>query len=120
MTDFTRLTEDYIGIIIGLTSSLCTKTVNSSSDIDVLDCTPKDDSYQHLRLRDQTIVQINEKYKIPVLILDFDGSVPKHVRLWPQSLAQRNQFLYLQRTLLSSPESSFASENSDSGFDTVF
>ena len=114
------MTVDYIGIIIGLTSSLCTKTVNSSSDIDVLDCTPKDDSYEYLRLRDQTIVQIDEKYKIPVLILDFDGCVRKHVCLWPQSPAQRNQFLYLQRTLLSSPEGSFASDNSDSGFDTVF
>ena len=114
------MTVDYIGIIIGLTSSLCTKTVNSSSDIDVLDCTPKDNSYEYLRLRDQTIVQIDEKYKIPVLILDFDGCVRKHVCLWPQSPAQRNQFLYLQRTLLSSPEGSFASENSDSGFDTVF
>ena len=100
--------------------NLRTKTVNSSSDIDVLDYTPKDDNYEYLRLRDEAIVQIDEKYKIPALILDFDECVPKHVRLWPQSPAQRNQFLYLQRTLLSSPEGSFASENSDSGFDTVF
>ena len=98
--------------------NLCSNIVNTS-DIDVLDYTPKDDSYEHMRQRGQIIVQIDEKYKVRVLILDFDGCVPKYVRLWPQSPLQQNQFLYLERTLLSSPEGSVVSENFDSGYNTV-
>ena len=55
-----------------------------------------------------------------MLILDFDGCVPKYVRLWPQSPVQQNQVLYLERTLLSSPEGSVVSENFDSAYNTVF
>ena len=97
--------------------NLCTKIVNSS-DIDVLDYTPKDDSFHYLRPRGQIIVQIDEKYKIPVLILDCDGYIPKYVRLWPQYPFHRNPF-FLERTPLSSPEGSVVSENFDSDFDTV-
>ena len=98
--------------------NLCSNIVNISG-IDVLDYTPKDDSYEYLRPRGQIIVQIDEKYKVRVLDLDFDGYVPKYVRLWPQSPLQQNQFLYLERTLLSSPEGSVVSENFDSGYNTV-
>ena len=98
--------------------NLCAKIVNSS-DIDVLDYTPKDDSFHYLRSRDQIIVQINEKYKILALILDFDGYVPKYVRLWPQSPVQRKK-IFLERIPLSSPKCSVVSENFDSGCDTVF
>ena len=99
--------------------NLCTKIVNSS-DIDVLDCTTKDDSYEYLMPRGQIIVQIDEKYNIPLLILDFDGCVPKYVRLWPQSPVQRNQFLHLERTPLSCLEGSVVSESFDDGYDAVF
>ena len=98
--------------------NLCSNIVNISG-IDVLDYTPKDDSYEYLWPRGQIIVQIDEKYKVRVLDLDFDGYVPKYVRLWPQSPLQQNQFLYLERTLLSSPEGSVVSENFDSGYNTV-
>ena len=54
-----------------------------------------------------------------MLDLDFDGCVPKYVRLWPQSPLQQNQFLYLERTLPFSPEGSVVSENFDSGYNTV-
>ena len=98
--------------------NLCSNILNSS-DIDVLDYTPKDDSYEYLRPRGKIIVQIDEKYKVRVLILGFDGCIPKYVRFWPQSTVQQNQFLYLDRTLLFSPEGSVVSENVDSGYNTV-
>ena len=96
--------------------NLCSNIVNTS-DIDVLDYTPKDDSYEYMRPRGKIIVQIDEKVR--VLILGFDGCIPKHVRFWPQSTVQQNQFLYLDRTLLFSPEGSVVSENVDSGYNTV-
>ena len=48
--------------------SLRTKFVNNSAIIDVLAYTPKDDSYEYLRPRGQIIVQIDENYKVPVVI----------------------------------------------------
>ena len=54
-----------------------------------------------------------------MLILDFEGCVPKYGRLWPQSSVHQNQFLYLERTLLSSPEGSVESETFDSGYNVL-
>ena len=99
--------------------NLCSNIVNSS-DIDVLDYTIKDNSYKYWGQGGQIIVQIDDKFKVRVLILDSDGCVPKYVRLWPQSPVQQNQVLYLERTLLSSPEGSVVSGNFDSAYNTVF
>ena len=60
---------------------LCSRIVNDSRNIDVLKCTPKDANYEYLRLNGQIIVQIDEKFKVPVVILDFDECVTKFVRL---------------------------------------
>ena len=41
---------------------LCSRIVNDSMNIDVLDYTPKDANYEYLRLRGQIIVQIDKKF----------------------------------------------------------
>ena len=56
---------------------LCSIIVNDSTNIDVLDYTPNDAGYEYLRPRGQIIVQIDEKFKVPVIILDFDECVTK-------------------------------------------
>ena len=71
----------------------CLSKIISSSVIDVLDYTPKDSSFEYLRPRAQIIVQIDKKFKVPVLILDFDNCPTKYSHLWPHDLVQRNQFL---------------------------
>ena len=100
---------------------LCSRIVNDSRNIDVLKCTPKDANYEYLRLNGQIIVQIDEKFEVPVVILDFDECVTKFVRLWPHNPVQRNQFLDLERTPLSSPAVSLrTSSGYGSGYDTIF
>ena len=97
------------------------RIVNDSTNIDVLDYTPKDANYEYLRPRGQIIVQIDEKFKVPVVILDFDECVTKFVRLWTHNPVQRNQLLDVERTPLSSPTmSSGTSSGYKSGYDTVF
>ena len=97
------------------------RIVNDSTNIDVLDYTPKDANYEYLRPRGQIIVQIDEKFKVPVVILDFDECVTKFVRLWTHNPVQKNQLLDVERTPLSSPTmSSGTSSGYKSGYDTVF
>ena len=64
-------------------------------------------------------MEIDPKFKVSVLILDFDGCSTKFVRLWPYNSVQKNQFLNLDRTPFPSPS---PSENSgyESDRDTVF
>lgn len=53
---------------------LCSTIVKSKNDellIDVLDFT-KDSGYKHLRPRGEIVVRIDEKLKMPVVILNFD------------------------------------------------
>ena len=85
--------------------------------IDALDYTPKGSEFEYLRPREQIIVQIDEKFKVPVVILDLDECTPKYVCLWPYTCLQRKYFLNLDRTALPTPS---PSEDSDSGYDTVF
>ena len=75
----------------------------------VLDYTHKDSQYEYLSPRVQIIVQIDEKYKVPVLSLDFDECTTKFVRIWPLASLQRSQFLNLDRMPLPTP---LPSENS--------
>ena len=67
---------------------LYSRFVNDLTNIDVLDYTPKDANYNYLKPRGQNIVQIDEKFKEPVLILDFDECATKYVRLWPQDCSK--------------------------------
>ena len=100
---------------------LYSRIVNDSINIDVLDYTPKDTNYDYLRPRGKIIAQIDEKFKVPVLILDFDECATKYVRLWPHDPVQRNHFLDLERTPLSSPTmSSGTNSGYGSGYDAVF
>ena len=100
---------------------LCSRIVNDPTNIDVLDYTPKDADYEYLRPRGQIIVQIDEKFKVPVIILDFDECVTKFFCLWPHNPVQKNQFLDLERTPLSSPTmSSGTNSGYGSGYNTVF
>ena len=100
---------------------LISKTVNNSGNIEVLDYSSQEENYEYLRPRGQIIVQIDEKFKVPVIILDFDECVTKSVRLWPYKFVQKNQFLNLERTHLSSPVTSSGTNSGySSGYDTVF
>ena len=99
---------------------LCSRILTDSKNIDMSDFTPKHASFEYLSPRGQIIVQIDEKYKLSVLILDFDECVRKSVRLWPQNSVQRNQFIDLERTLLNSPSLSSSNSGYSSGYDTVF
>ena len=67
---------------------LFSKIIDKST-IEVLDYTPQGSKYKYLRPRRQIIVQIDEKYKVPVLILDFDECAPKYVCFWPYDCLQR-------------------------------
>ena len=64
-------------------------------------------------------MRTDEKYKVPVLILDFDECANKFVRIWPSASLQRSQFLSLDRKPLPTPS---PSENSghESGYNTGF
>ena len=100
---------------------LISKIVNNSANIEVLDYTPQDENCKYLRPRCQIIIQTDEKFKVLVIILDFDECVTKSVRLWPYKSVQKNQFLNLERTPLSSPVTSSGTNSGySSGYDTVF
>ena len=64
---------------------LCSRILTDSKNIEVLDFTPKNANFEYLRPRGHIIVQIDEKYIVPVLILDFGGCIATSVRLWPQN-----------------------------------
>ena len=99
---------------------LCSSVLNDSKNIDVLDYTPKDASYECVTPVGQIIVQIDEKFKVPVVILDFDECVTKFVRLQPHDFVQKTQFLDLERAPLSSPNMSTRRNSGyGSGYDTV-
>ena len=83
------------------------------SIIDVFDYTPKDSGFECLRPRRQIIIQIDKKFKVSVLILDFDNCPIKFVCLQPHNSVQKDQFLGLDRTPLSSPEVLYSN---DSGY----
>ena len=64
---------------------LCSRILTDSKNIEVLDFTPKNENFEHLRPRGHIIIQIDEKYKVPVLILDFGECIATSVHLWPQN-----------------------------------
>ena len=89
------------------------------SNIEVLDYAPPRVEYDSLRPRRTIIIDMDEKWNIPVIVINFDGWSQNAVRLWPQNNTQRENFLILERTPLSSPIVSSISINS-SDYDTVF
>lgn len=99
---------------------LCSKIIDKptidKSTIDILDFT-KGSGYEYLMPRGQIIVQIDEKFKVPVLILDFGKCTPKYVRLWPDESLQKIEFLNFDRAPSPTP---FENSERDSGYDTVF
>lgn len=94
------------------------KIVNDVLNIEVLDYTPPGAKYDYLRPRGTTIVEIDEKWKVPIFRFYFDGWSENVIRLWPQNNTQQEQFLELQRTPLPSPTPS--SDGYGSGYDNVF
>ena len=96
---------------------LCSRILTYSKNIEVSDFIPKDESFKYLRPRGQIIIQIDENYKVPVLILDFDECIATSVRLWLQNAVQKNQFMGLERTPLNSPSPFNSGYSSD--YDTV-
>ena len=71
------------------------------SNIDVFDYAPLE--YDYLRPRGTIIIDMDVEWNIPVILIDFDGWSQNAVRLWPQNSTQRENFLILERTPLSSP-----------------
>lgn len=94
------------------------RIVNDSSNIEILDFTPHDSEYDYLEPVGTITVTFDEKFKVPVIHLDFDGWTSSSVRLWPENSVQRDNFLILERTPLNSPTTS--NSGYSSGFDTVF
>ena len=122
--DFMRPTDVYIlilyiGLITGM-GCIFSKIINDVSNIEILDYTPQGPEYDYLRPTGIITVEMDEKWKVPVIHFDLDGWSPTFIRLWHENNQQRENFLILPRTPLPTPSSSSSSEYGDSGFDTVF
>ena len=52
------------------------------SNIEVLDYTPPGAEYDYLRPRGTIIIDMDDKWNIPVVLIDFDGWSQNAVRLW--------------------------------------
>ena len=75
--------------------------------------------YDYLRPRWTINIDMDGKWNIPVILIDFDCWCQNAVRLWPQNNTQRENVLILERTPLSTPSVSSISIDS-SGYNTVF
>lgn len=98
---------------MGCCLSVIAKT---SSNIETLDSTSSSSEYDLLRPKGTITVDINNKWNIPVIDINFDGLYKSTIRLWPNNNAQRENFLLLERTPLPSPD---VSSLGSSGYDTV-
>ena len=96
------------------------RIVKDATNIEVLDYAPQKAEYDYLRPRGTIIAEIDEKFKVPVIRLDFDGWILNFVRLWPESSVQGNEFMILERTPLPPSTTSCTSSVYSSGYDTVF
>lgn len=94
------------------------RIVNDSSNIEILDFTPQDSEYDYARPVGTITVTFDEKFKVPVIHLDFDGWISNSVCLLWENSVQRDKFLILEITPLNSPTTSNSAYSS--GFDTVF
>ena len=109
----------YIGLITGM-GCIFSKIINDVSNIEILDYTPQGPEYDYLRPTGIITVEMDEKWKVPVIHFGLDGWSPTFIRLWPENNPQRENFLILLGTPLPTPSSSSSSEYGDSCFDTVF
>lgn len=116
-----RLIDVYFQIIFGLMidmGCIYSRIVNDSSNIEILDFTPQDSEYDYVRPIGTITVTFDEKFKVPVIHLDFDGWISNSVCLLWENSVQRDKFLILEITPLNSPTTSNSAYSS--GFDTVF
>ena len=77
-----------------------------------MDQTPHGDDFNYLK-PERTC--IDRKYQVPLIDIRFDGWYENSGGLWPKHTEQREKFLFLERTPLSSPNISLSS---DSGIGT--
>ena len=116
-----RLIDVYFQIIFGLMidmGCIYSRIVNDSSNIEILHFTPQDSEYDYVRPVGTITVTFDEKFKVPVIHLDFDGWISNSVCLLWENSVQRDKFLILEITPLNSPTTSNSAYSS--GFDTVF
>lgn len=86
-------------------------------NIEILDYTPHGSEYDYLRPQRTITVNINKKWNIPVIDINFDGWYEHSIRLWPKHNVQRENFLFSERTPLPFPS---VSSLDSGGYDTVF
>lgn len=89
------------------------------SNIEVLDFTPSGQEYDYFRPKWTITIEMDQRYNVPVLNIDFDGWYHNAVHLWPENNAQHESFLVLEINPLSSGNVS-SLDTADSGYDTVF
>ena len=68
----------YIGLIIEI-GCIFSKIIDDVSNIEVLDFTPQGPEYNYLRPTGTITVEIDEKWKVPVIHFDFDGLTPTFI-----------------------------------------
>ena len=77
---------------------------------------------EYIRSRGSIIIEMDNQWSLPVILFDFDGWIHNSVHLWPENSTprerQREQFLLLERTPLSSPTAN--TTTIDSGYHTIF
>ena len=93
--------------------------MKDSSSFEVLDYSPPGTEYNYLKPRETITIEMDSKCTLPIIHFSFDGWLPNSVRLWPENSIQREKFLILERTPLSSPNVSSTSSDYESGYDIV-
>ena len=68
------------------------KIIDDVSNIEVLDFTPQGLEYNYLRPTGTITVEIDEKWKVPVIHFDFDGLTQTFIRLWPKIIPTEKIF----------------------------
>lgn len=81
-------------------SCLCKKNV---SNIEVADYIPYGSSFHYLRPCGTITVNLDRKWNVPVIDIDFERWYEKAVHVWPKDNVVRENVLLLERTPLPSP-----------------
>ena len=90
---------------------------SNEPSIKIFDQIPAGKLFNYLRPEGTIIFSIDRKYNVPLIDIQFDGWYENSACLWTKHNRQRENFLVLERTPLSTPS---ISSLSDSGVDTVF
>lgn len=88
------------------------------SNIEIIDEKAKGKEYDQLRPKETITYTIDRMYNVPEIQTDFNGQYISSVKLWPQYLTMRSNFMRMKRTPPSSPDVSSLSY--ESGSDLVF